>query len=465
MEMGTQGKLVEMGYTALSYFSPYKAWKYYKELLVNQYLPEADLQRLQFKKLKSIIRHAFENVPFYQNKFKEAGISPEDIKELDDIQNIPFTTRKELDGALPNAVISEGFSWKNLIPIRTSGTSEGKPFQILMDRECLNRKYALLLRSYSYLGWHFGKRIMALWNNSHEDYKPLRERPILKKVIYTWIHQKRLLPPFYRDSGLTDKKCLDYYNRICAFRPHLIEADTFALYQIGRGFLERDLFPEGIEAISSAASPTTFSIRDKLGKMFHSPVYNNYGPHEMEGVACECSERRGLHQSLDSYVIEFIRNGKPAAMDEFAELVLTDLENFAMPLIRYKIGDHIQAGSYPCTCGRTLPLMHDVEGRTGDVIKTSRGIFTESCLQNFFEKFGLENQFQMIQKKADQIESRIVPSVALNSPLIEKIIKGLNDLLGPEIQVHVERVRAIPCEPSGKFRPVKSMILGMQGET
>jgi len=464
MDMDVYGKLVETGYSLLSDWSSYKTWKYHRELLANQYLPEAELRRLQWKRFSRIIRHAFENVPFYTAKFKEAGIGPEDIHDPDAVSKIPFTTRKELMEASAQAVIARGLSTRDLSLVETSGTSEGRPFRLFMDWDCLNRKYALLLRNYSYLGWQLGRKIMTLWNSAHEDYRPLRERSILKAVVYRFLHRKRWLPPFHKDSGLTDAKGLYYYERIRTFRPHLLEGDAFVLYRIGRFFQERNLVPQGIGAISSAAGPTTSSIREELGRMFSTRVYNNYGPHEMEGVACECSEQRGLHQSLDSYWIEFIRDGQAAMTNELSELVLTDLDNFAMPLIRYRIGDYLRAGSYPCTCGRTFPLMRDVEGRTTDALTTHRGVWTESRFQDFFGRFNLENQFQVIEKNGCQIETRIVGSKNVDGAVLERIKAEMKDLLGRDRAITVEWVDAIPCEPSGKFRLVKSMVSGTQDQ-
>jgi phenylacetate-CoA ligase len=454
------GKLIEAGYSGLSRWSSYKAWTYYRELLANQYLPEPELRRLQWRRFSRILRHAFDHVPFYAAKFKEAGIGPEEIDSPDAVSKIPLTTRKELMEASPHTVIARGFSPGTLVSVETSGTTEARPFRVFMDRDCLNRKYALLLRNYSYLGWRFGRRIMTLWNSAHEDYRPMRERSILKAIVYGLLHRKRLLPPFHKDSRLTDAQGLNYYERLRSFRPHLLEGDAFVLYRIGRFFEERNLVPQGIRAISSAAGPTTSSIREDLERMFSTRVYNNYGPHEMEGIACECSEQRGLHQSLDSYWIEFIRDGTPARTGELSELVLTDLDNLAMPLIRYRIGDYIRAGSYPCACGRTFPLMRDVEGRTSDALTSRQGVWTESRFQDFFGRFNLKNQFQVIEKNRAQIEARIVRAKDRNGVVLERIKTELEDLLGRDRVITVEWVDTISCEPSGKFRLVKSMASG-----
>ncbi len=379
--MNLYGKLLEAGYFLLSKCTPYKVWKYYKELLKNQYLPEEELRTLQWEKLKRMIRHAYEDVPFYRKKFAEAGILPTDIQNKEDLRKVPFTTREELSAAFPHDVTAKNFIIQDLIPIQTSGTSTEKPFKLYIDLDGMNRKYALLLRNYSYFNWHFGKKIMSLWNKAHEDYRPLKQRSLAKTFIYKFAHRKKTLPLFAESTKLDFAAGMDYYLEIKDFRPHLLEGDAIMLYHIGR-FLEREkLAKPRLEAISSATCATTASIRKRISEMFGCPVYNNYGPHEMEGIACECEARDGLHQSIDSYYIEFIREDRRALENELSELVLTDLDNFAMPLIRYKIGDLARAGIFKCSCGRTLPLMKDVEGRASDALKTERGLFSETCIK------------------------------------------------------------------------------------
>ena len=450
--------VIEAGYSVLGAVTPYKAWEYYNELLRNQYLPENQLRKLQWKKFIAIIKHAYENVPLYQKKFRDGGVSPDDIKEADDIRKIPFTTRQELSEAFPRATVANGLRTKDLTSIKTSGTTQGRPFRLYIDKRGLNRKYALLLRNYSFLNWHFGKKIMALWNQSHEDYLPPAERSLLKALIYKFVHRKEFLPPFRESSRFSSEAGMDYYRRISTSKPHLLEADAFMLYHIGKFFVENNLTLNCIEAVSSATCSTTAPLRKKLGEMFNAPVFNNYGPHEMEGIACECSEHKGLHQSIDSYFIEFIKDDKPAAENELAELVLTDFDNFAMPFIRYKIGDLIKAGTCSCSCGRTLPLMNEIEGRATDVLRSGKGVFTENCIQIFFGKFGLENQFQIVQHSEQRFSLKIISSKTLMPSLLNRIEREFRELLGDDINLTIEIKESIACEESGKFRPVKSVI-------
>jgi phenylacetate-CoA ligase len=452
--------MVELGYSILNAVSPYKAWGYYTLLSKNQYLPEKELLELQWIRFRRIIRHAYENVPFYHRKFREAGIHPDHIKTPDRVQDIPFTTRSELSETFPVGVIARGYGRKDLVTLQTSGTQHGIPFRLFIDKDGLNRKYALLLRNYSLFDWHFGKKIMALWNKSHEDYRKLSKRSLKKAFVYRFVHRKRQLPPFQKGSRLDGGEGRDYFQRIRKFRPHLIEADAFMLYHMGKHFVENGLVPPPIEAISSATCPTTPLIRKRISQMWKTGVFNNYGPHEMEGIACECSQHKGLHQSIDAYLIEFIDGDSPAALDRLSEVVLTDLDNYAMPLIRYRIGDVVRAGTGSCTCGRTLPLMNDIEGRAADLIRTPNGVFSENALQDYFAKFGLECQFRIIQSLEQEFDVDLIPPRDCTPAFLQSLEAGLRHLLGEHLVLRLHTTDAIPCEASGKFRPVMSKLGG-----
>lgn len=417
------------------------------------------IHQLQWQRFKAILNHAVKNVPFYRKKFRDAGIRPEDIRNRLDIQKIPLTTKEELSNLFPHETVADGFDDKDLFLIQTSGTTEGHPFRFYIDREALNRKYALLLRNYSFFNWHFGKKMMSLWNHSHEDYLPFRERSLIKSIVYPLVHRKRLLPPFYENSALDEEKGMKYFRSVTSFKPYLLEGDAFALFNIGTFFDRLKLIPGNIKAISSATCPTTPAIRKEIGKFWGAPVFNNYGPHEMEGIACECSERNGLHQSVDSYVVEFISGDKTATENELAEIVVTDLDNYAMPFIRYKMGDMVRAGLSSCTCERTLPLMRDVEGRKADLIRTGNGTFTENMLQDFFGKFHLHNHFKITQESGSSISVKIIRNGKVSSVFLETLERELIKFLGNGVRINFDITDSIPCEKSGKFRPVRSTLI------
>lgn len=461
-QMNLYGKTLETAYAFLSMTSAHKTWKYYQQLLAYQFLPEEELQYIQWIKLQKILSHAYNNVPLYKKKFVKAGIHPRDIKSLDDFRAIPFTTRQELSAERKGDVIADNYSGQKLTLIETSGTLEEKPFHLFIDTDGLNRKYALLLRNYSYFNWHFGKRMMSLWNKSHEDYKPFSERSLLKTIIYKFVHRKKHLPPFSENTALNGKQGAYYYSQIMKHKPHLLEADAVMLYYIAQYIEENNYAPLHVESISSATCVTTPLIRNKIGSMFGANVYNNYGPHEMEAIACECSEHKGLHQSIDSYVIEFVWDDRPASQGTLAELVITDLDNYAMPLIRYKTGDLAEAGIFKCSCRRTLPLMKDIQGRKADLLKTDKGIFSEYSMQEYFGKYKLEDQFQILQISPDRFRLSIIarPTDTSFDKIIFQIEEGLKQILGDRIILETEKVEAIACEKSGKFRFVKSIPKG-----
>lgn len=452
------GKLVEWSYSCFGKISPFRVQKYYRELIANQYRPLKQLRWIQWIKFQSILNHAYRQVPFYRDLLDKTGIKPRDIRQPSDIPFLPIVTREQLTAASLEKTVAAAYSKHRLIPIQTSGTSSGKPFHLLLDFDGFNRKYALLLRSYSYLNWRFGRKIMALWNEGHEDYKPFLQRSPAKSLLYALAHLKRWLPPFQGSSKITESSGWTYWSRINRYQPYLLEGDAFTLFLLGKFFSESGLKPPPVQAISCAASASTPHVRGQMAALWGAPVYNNYGPHEMEGVGCECEARSGLHQSIDAYLIEFISNGKPAGDGVLSDLVLTDLENRAMPLIRYRIGDLIRAGISTCNCGRTLPLMHDIVGRKEDALVIGQRLIPENEVQDRLSAAGITLPFQIIQQSEREFRLRL----ADHSPILEEkrlaAVQALRSLLGVDANIALERIDAVAAESSGKFRILKSFV-------
>jgi len=459
--MPVYGSIVEKTYAALAALTPFHAWNTFQDLLRQQYLPEDDLRQIQWRRFRNILEHAWAHVPFYRRRFDRDGLKPADIRSREDIARLPLTDRAELAAAFPDACRADTIPRRQLRLVETSGTSGAGPFRLWIDRDALNEKYALLLRNYSYAGWHFGRRMMALWNQAHEDYRPWWRRSVLKTVVYHLFHRKRWLPPLGPVGPLDEAGAQIYRRRLMRLTPFLLEGDARALYEVGLRCRPGNLRPSPVQVISSAASATSAGLRRDLEALWGAPVLNNYGPHEAEGLACECLARQGMHLSLDAYLVEWIVDGRPAGAGEMAELVITDLGNRAMPLIRYRTGDLARAGMRRCTCGRTLPVIHDVAGRQADALWTGRGWFTETDFQDLLRPLGMVYRCQLVREATDSYRVRFIDSAGGDGDVARRLREALGEQLGPEARILMEPVAMIRPEPSGKFRPLQ--CLGREG--
>jgi phenylacetate-CoA ligase len=194
--------------------------------------------------------------------------------------------------------------------------------------------------------------------------------------------------------------------------------------------------------------------RRRIEATFGCPVTNRYGCEEASLIACECERHRGLHVNADSVLVEVIRDGRPAPPGTPGSLVVTDLSNFAMPLVRYLIGDVGVLADRSCPCGRAFPLLESIEGREADYVVTADGrlISGISLTENFAVLVPGVAQLQIIQEALRTFLFRIVRGADWGPASDRKLAALVAERFGKNIRHAVEFVDLIPQEPSGKYR-------------
>ena len=176
-------------------------------------------------------------------------------------------------------------------------------------------------------------------------------------------------------------------------------------------------------------------------------------------MAWECGRHEGYHVNIDTTVIEFIKDGKVAAPGERGRMICTALDSFTMPLIRYEIGDIGVPTDRHCSCGRGLPLIEKLEGRSDGFIQLPGGlIFTATSFSLIMREIGGVRQYRMEQEKAGELTVYIVKGRNFTAEVPGMIQKKINECLGREIHVTVTIVDDIPPDPSGKLCSVQSKV-------
>jgi phenylacetate-CoA ligase len=194
--------------------------------------------------------------------------------------------------------------------------------------------------------------------------------------------------------------------------------------------------------------------RATLEEVFQCKVFDRYGCEEVSLIASECPSHSGLHLNSDHLLVEFLVDGRPAAPGECGEIHITDLTNYAMPFIRYRVEDAGTPTDRACPCGRGLPLMEKVQGRVADFLVTPEGrvIFGVSILDNFTAKFlGLE-RVQIVQDEIDHLVFRIVRGADFTDDMLGAFRARIPEFFGPSMRFEFEFVDHIPREASGKYR-------------
>ena len=221
-----------------------------------------------------------------------------------------------------------------------------------------------------------------------------------------------------------------------------------------------------MKLIISTSDQLLCDERRRLVSILGAKLYDFYGSNEIGSIAAECEESIGHHISSENVIVEIIgRDGTPVPAGQVGSVVLTDLNNFTMPLIRYEIGDMSSLLEDECPCGRGLPLLGPVEGRITDVLVTPDGRFM--CLSTFYGRV-LSNthveQFQIHQSSLREITVRAILRPEWRTVEADYIQRVVGEIVGDEVKVKVEFPEMLEVRGSGKRCLVKSDLLPRASE-
>ncbi|HKI20617.1 MAG TPA: hypothetical protein VKA15_22195 [Isosphaeraceae bacterium] len=420
--------------------SPYVV--HYRHLKRTQFDPPQTIRPRQLQTLQSLLRHAQETTSFYERRFAEIGFRPDDLRSLEDLARFPVLTKADIRNHGPE-MIANTHDRRKLVSKATSG-STGVPLEVFADESCMQFRRACTLRSDEWSGWSWGERILLLWGGQGRcDWRGRLRNALLERIYYLDTLQ-------VTDETLTT--CLEAARRQ---PPSLLLGHAHSLYLLadyarshgGPGFQ-----PRGI--ISTAMVLHDWQRR-AIEEVFGCKVTNRYGCEEVSLIASECEQHDGLHINADGIYLEILSpDGQPAPPGEAGAVVVTDLANRAMPIIRYQIGDMAVLSERACPCGRGLPLLERVEGRVADYIVTPSGrLVSGISLTDHFATLvpGLV-QLQMVQETIDSLRFRIVRGPDFGSDSLDRIAQLVKEWFGTEIHYECEFVEKIPQEPSGKYR-------------
>ena len=392
-----------------------------------------------------MVSHAALTVPFYQKRFAESGFDAFNLESLDSISTLPLLTKKDIINA-GDELRSSSYLNDPRVRRKTTSGSTGVSLEILVDEEALQYKRACTLRSDEWSGWRRGETIAMIWGNP--DY--------LKKGLRGRIRNTFLDRHYYLDTLKMNQDSMSRFaDRLLTKKPSLLFGHAHSVYlfsQFIANYRPGSIKPRGI--ITSAMILHDWQ-RKAIETEFNCTVTNRYGCEEVSLIASECERHQGLHVNNDGVYVEIIRDGNSVAAGEPGAIVVTDLKNRAMPLIRYKIGDVASwCQSKLCPCGRGLPLIDRIEGRDADYVTTSRGelISGISLTENFAMMIPGISQIQIIQESLNNFTFRIVKGNNFTDESINILHHYVDKRFGSDTMCHCEFVDQIPQEPSGKYR-------------
>jgi phenylacetate-coenzyme A ligase PaaK-like adenylate-forming protein len=191
--------------------------------------------------------------------------------------------------------------------------------------------------------------------------------------------------------------------------------------------------------------------REKIEKIFRSPVFDEYGCNDGGLISYECNEHKGLHYAAEKTIVEVAEDNRPHLPGGYGEVILTDLYNYSMPFIKYKNGDIAKLSKSNCSCGRGLPLIESVHGRNGDILKFHERYIATPALTLIFKDFSLE-QYQLIKMSDDLMIINAIKSKSCNPDDEGRLSKILKHHLGDKVDIQFNYVTHIETSASGKWK-------------
>jgi len=405
-------------------------WKSYEEL-----------RELQDRKLRAILKHAYENVPLYRQKFASAGVHPEDIKTVADLPKLPITTKQEVRDNFPDRIVANGVdTGKCWLP--HTGGSTGIPLTVAYDEAAEDFQKAVALRPNLSCGQGLFDKWIVFTDPRHIGEKK-------------WFQRIGLFNP--TQFSLFE----DIDNQVLILKkakPDIIDTYPSHLY-----LLAKKVNQIGVEIrpkmVFTTAELLDSQTREHIQSVFNAPIYDQFGDVEMGRTAWECPAHSGYHIDVEAVIMEFIRDEKPVSSGERGEIVYTTLYNYAMPLIRYAVGDIGIPSDEKCLCGRGLPLMKIIEGRKDDFLVRSDGTIVSPITMDLIIKNMMAiEQCRIIQETPGRVRVQIVNSHSLTEQIVSQLKSSIKEVLGENVSVETEMLAELLRDKSGKLRKVISKV-------
>ncbi|MCK4624121.1 MAG: phenylacetate--CoA ligase family protein [Phycisphaerae bacterium] len=424
-----------------------KTFRYYHDLELSQWFSSHRLRELQLIKLQELVSVALKNTDAYADL---AGVDKPWLPEsLEDLRKLPLLDKANISThreGLVNRAVPGG-------PIRyNTGGSSGEPLIFYFDKRRQAYDKAARMRTHQWWGIRPGEKEAYIWGSPVELSKQDRI-----KNIRDWIMNELLLSAF----DLSEQSVGWFVERLRRFGPKCLfgyPSSISLMCQLAKR-VGLDLTSLPVQVVFSTAEVLYDHQKEIISRSFGGvPVVNGYGSREGGFIAHECPEGR-MHITSENVIVEFIKDGKPVGPGQDGEIVVTHLDNYAMPFIRYQTGDVGQPSDETCPCGRELGVMKVVKGRTTDFIIAPDGRWVHGlALIYVIRDIPGVRQYQIVQEDVDSIRVRVVLEDGFPADGLERIRGGITERIGAEVRVDVEQVSEIDQDPSGKFRHVISQV-------
>jgi phenylacetate-coenzyme A ligase PaaK-like adenylate-forming protein len=408
----------------------------------SQWWSRDEIEDYQLLKLRRLVEHSHCHVPYYRRIMKENDVRPEDIKEIGDLARFPVLTKDTIRENFDD-MISDDIRKRKAVKASTGG-STGEPLSFYRDRNTIVWSGAALLRGRSCAGYRIGKRSATFMACG---------TPSLPGKLHEIINSHYPFPAFDSERELIE--CLKKVRRL---KPFCIMSYGSNLYRIASICRNNGLEGLHIPVIFSTGEMLYDYQREFVEKVFAGKVFDYYGCNEINSLAYEC-EFHKRHIADEHVIVEITDSEGLPLSGAVGEVTITDLDNYAMPFIRYKNGDAGVLDDAECDCGRGLGILRDLEGRTQEFLKSVDGnLIPAIFFPSRFRSLTGISQYQIIQRDLTHILLRFVKNREFNAEELREMVAVIEAKLGKEVTVTTQENDHIPLTGRGKRRLVISEI-------
>jgi phenylacetate-CoA ligase len=413
-----------------------------RQLQASQWWDRQRLAELRRQRLHAVVAHAAAHSPFYGARFAAAGIDPAAVFEIEDLRSLPLLTKADVREHL-DEILATDHRREALVPAKTGG-STGVSLRVYCDQPGIERRAAAALRGDLWSGWRLGQPVAAIWGN------PPVAQTWRNRLRAAWKDRFIYLDTMHIDAAAV-RRFVDEWHRL---RPGLLFGHAHSVYILAEALQGQDhgLRPAGIVTSSMMLlDPERRIIEDVFGV----PVTNRYGCEEVSLIACQCEQHGAFHLNHEHCAVEFLRDDdSPCAAGEEGRIVVTEFVNYGMPMLRYEVGDRGVRGTDDCPCGRPMPTMDRLTGRTADFLVALDGsrVAGISLIENTLTHFAGIKQMQIVQDARDHLVLHLVPAAGFDASVEAALTATFRRHLGAEMAIEIVQVPALTQDPSGKYR-------------
>ncbi len=419
-----------------------------RSLEQSQWWDRDRLEAWQLNRLRALLQHAADHVPYYRALFNRLRFAAGELRVLADLARLPLLAKADIRANLEELKSDRA---RHLTRCNTGGSS-GEPLIFYLGDERVSHDVGAKWRATRWWGVDIGDPEIVVWGSPIELGAQDRLRAVRDALMRT-----ELLPAF----EMSDARLDTFVARIRRRRPKMLFGYPSALAHIARHARRRGMAMDdlGVKVAFVTSEKLYEEQRHEIGRAFACAVADGYGSREGGFIAHQCPAG-GLHITAEDIIVEVVdEGGRPLGAGRQGEIVVTHLATKDFPFIRYRTGDVGVLGERKCDCGRGLPLLTEIQGRTTDFVVAQDGTVMHGLAMIYVVRdIPGVRQFKVVQETLDRTRVLLATDRDFSDENVETIRRGIGKRLGGNVRVEIEQVAEIPREVSGKYRYVVSHV-------